>query len=91
MNFGEALEVLKSGGKVARAGWNGKGMFLLLVKGTDGILPREGTPYADLLVAPSGVVNINPHIDMKTATGEMQPGWLASQSDMLSDDWCIVD
>ena len=90
MNFGEALEVLKNGGKVARTGWNGKGMFLLLVPGTVMCVPREGTPYADLAVSPSGVVNINPHIAMKTATGEMQPGWLASQSDMLSDDWCII-
>ena len=31
------------------------------------------------------------YIDMKTATGEMQPGWLASQTDMLSDDWQIVE
>lgn len=91
MSFGHALVALKSGRKVARAGWNGKRMFLVMVPGTPDVEPREGSPYASLLVAPKGVVTINPHIDMKTATGEMQPGWLASQTDMLADDWCIVE
>lgn len=90
MNFGEAIQALKNGSKVARSGWNGKGMFLILVPGSKSIEPKEGSPYADLKVSPSGIVDINPHIDMKTATGEMQPGWLASQTDMLSDDWEIV-
>lgn len=90
MTFGSAIESLKQGKRVARSGWNGKGMFLVLVPGTPGVLPREGSPYASLLVSPNGVVDINPHIDMKTATGEMQPGWLASQTDMLADDWMLV-
>lgn len=90
MNFGEALEVLKEGGTVARTGWNGKGMFLLLVPGMVARLPLEDAPYADSAAPPSGVVRTNAHIAMKTATGEIQPGWLASQSDMLSDDWCII-
>lgn len=84
MNFGEALAALKAGKRVQRAGWNGKGMWLILVPGTPSAQVREGTPYAN---AGLSVVNINPHIDMKTATGEMQPGWLASQTDMLADDW----
>jgi len=37
-----------------------------------------------------GPVDINPHIDMFTADGSMQPGWLASQADMLATDWCVV-
>lgn len=91
MTFGEALRALKNGKKVCRRGWNGKGMFLVYVAGTPDVTPREGTPYADLKVSPQGVVTINPHIDMKTATGEMQPGWLASQTDMLAEDWEIVE
>ncbi len=91
MSFGQALEKLKLGKKVARAGWNGKGMFLIYVGGTSAVEPRAGSPYADLKVSPSGFVDINPHIDMKTATGEMQPGWLASQTDMLADDWLIIE
>jgi hypothetical protein len=89
MSFGHALMVLKDGKKVARAGWNGKGMYLILVNGTKDAKLTEGTPYA---VATGGnIVTINPHIDMMTATGEMQPGWLASQTDMLANDWQLVD
>lgn len=87
MSFGHALHALKAGHRVARAGWNGKGMWLVLVPGTPNVQPREGTPYAN---AGLFQVTINPHIDMMTATGEMQPGWLASQTDMLADDWQIV-
>ncbi|MEM6162051.1 DUF2829 domain-containing protein [Erwinia sp. P6884] len=90
MDFGSALKSLKSGKKVAREGWNGKGMFLILVAGSKSIEPNEGSPYADLKVSPNGVVDINPHIDMKTATGEMQPGWLASQTDILATDWVEI-
>lgn len=45
MNFGNAIECLKDGEKVARAGWNGKGMWLVLVPGTPNAKLREGTPY----------------------------------------------
>ena len=87
MNFGEALHELKAGRKVAREGWNGKGMWLMLVPRSRPMM-TEGSAYhgAGLL----GKVTINAHIDMFTATGEMQPGWLASQSDMLADDWLDV-
>ncbi len=88
MNFGEALEALKAGNRVSREGWNGKGMWLVLIPGTKDAKLTEGTPYEVALK--SNIVTINPHIDMYTATGEMQPGWLASQTDMLSDDWGIV-
>lgn len=88
LKFGDAIEALKAGQKVARSGWNGKGMFLVFVPGTPNVTPREGTPYASAV--PSGTIDINPHIDMKTATGEMQPGWLASQTDMLAEDWQVV-
>lgn len=92
MNFGYALEVLKAGGKVSRAGWNGKGMWLILVDGTKEAQLREGTPYQKALGEPS--CEILPHIDMWTVNAEgrraMLPGWLASQSDMLADDWSEV-
>lgn len=87
MNFGEAIEALKEGNKVARSGWNGKGMWLILVPGTIDINFVDGSAY---FKAGLNQGTINPHIDMKTATGEMQPGWLASQTDMLANDWCVV-
>lgn len=89
MNFGEALDALKLGCKVSRSGWNGKGMFLIYVPGTVDAKLSEGTPYQTALN--SNIVTINPHIDMYTATGEMQPGWLASQTDMLANDWGAVE
>lgn len=88
MNFGEAIAALKEGRKVARLGWNGRGMWLLLVPGTPEVLPESGTPYFKAGITRK--VNINPHIDMFTASGAMQPGWLASQADMLADDWRLV-
>jgi hypothetical protein len=91
MNFGLAIEALKNGHKVARRGWNGKNMFLVYVPSTPNCEFKEGSPYMKALNKASAIANINPHIDMYTATGEFQPGWLASQTDMLADDWMIVD
>lgn len=94
MTFGLAIEALKRGDRVARAGWNGKGMWLLLVPGTPEAVLREGTPYAKALAPEHTSCEILPHIDMWTtnASGRraMLPGWLASQSDMLAEDWHIV-
>lgn len=88
LSFGHAIVSLKAGKKVARSGWNGKGMFLVLQPATVDAKLREGSVYEQALS--SNICTINAHIDMRTATGEMQPGWLASQSDMLADDWYIV-
>ena len=86
-DFGTALKALKAGLKVQREGWNGKGMWLIYVPGTPQALFKDGTPYqkAGLVQA-----DISPHIDMFTADGKMQPGWLASQADMLAEDWSVV-
>jgi hypothetical protein len=86
MNFGQAIEHLKNGQKVARSGWNGKDMFLFLVPGSTFKVNR-----APLLgIYEEGTeVEYHAHIDMKTAQGYVVP-WLASQSDMLSDDWVLV-
>lgn len=88
MNFGLALEALKQGKKVCRSGWNGRGMWLILVPSSPDIRVVAGTPYSNAGITES--VTIGAHIDMFTATGEMQPGWLSSQADMLSEDWQIV-
>jgi hypothetical protein len=92
MDFGEAIKLLKAGHRVRRQGWNGKGMWLLLVPGTAQAQLREGTPYREALGEPE--CEILPHIDMWTTNADgrraMLPGWLASQTDMLSDDWEVV-
>jgi hypothetical protein len=81
-----ALRLLKDGEKVARTGWNGKGMFLFLVPGSTFYVNR-----APLLgIYPEGTrIEYQPHIDMRTAQGTIVP-WLASQSDLLAEDWVIV-
>lgn len=85
-NFGKALELLKEGKKVCRSGWNGKGMFLTLQGGSvvTGTMMRN-KPAKDFYG--DGEVKICPHIDMKAADGSYVVGWLASQTDMLADDW----
>ena len=88
MNFGQAIEALKDNKKVCRSGWNGRGMWLILVAGSKGIRPVAGTPYSNAGITDK--VDIEPHVDMFTAQGNMQPGWLASQTDMLADDWEVL-
>ncbi len=87
MNFGGALEELKEGNKLEREGWNGKNMFIFLVPGSTFIVNR-----APLLgIYPEGTeINYHAHIDMKTADGMVVP-WLASQTDVLANDWKVVD
>jgi hypothetical protein len=92
MDFGEAIKALKAGARVGRKGWNGKGMWLVLVPGTPAAQLREGTPYRNALGLEE--CEILPHIDMWTTNADgrraMLPGWLASQTDMLSDDWGVI-
>jgi hypothetical protein len=86
MNFSDALEIIKQGGKVARAGWNGKGMFVFLVPGSTFTVNRPPL----LGIYPEGAqINYRAHIDMRAADGQIVP-WLASQTDLLANDWQVV-
>jgi len=87
MDFGDAVRALKDGKKVARKGWNGKGMFLYFVPAGN---YSPCTEVAKQLVNEDGLVPYAPYIAMKTAQGYVVP-WLASQTDILSDDWEIVE
>jgi hypothetical protein len=90
VNFAEALAVLHIGKRVTRRGWNGRNMWLLIVPGST-ITVAAGRPLGD--AAPELIdrqVAYRPHIDMFTANGEVVP-WVATQSDLLGDDWEIVD
>lgn len=86
MTFSEALEIIKTKGRVARTGWNGKGMFVFLVNGSTFEVNRE--PLLSIL-GEGVIVNYRSHIDMKTADGSIVP-WVASQTDILADDWELV-
>lgn len=82
MSFGLAVELLKRGAEVARSGWNGKGMWLALI-GTGDYQIEEGALY--------GYENsLLPWIGMKTVDNKFVP-WLASQTDILADDWVVVE
>jgi hypothetical protein len=74
MNFGEALQVLKDGGCVCREGWNGVGLWLELQR--PDAHSKMTLPY----------IYINYPENAKTTPGARVP-WLASQTDMLADDW----
>lgn len=85
-SFSSALVYLKDKRKLAREGWNGKGMFLFLVSGSTFSVNRPPL----LGIYPEGtVINYHSHIDMRTADGTIVP-WVASQTDLLADDWFIV-
>lgn len=82
MDFGEAIRALKQGRGVCREGWNGRNMHLYLedmLSHTVGAGAHKGH-----------VRKYEPTIVMFTAQGLHQPGWLASQADMLAEDWQIV-
>lgn len=76
MNIGEAVELMKLGRKVSSEGWNGKGMWIAIIPA--GNARCSGFDMQDC-------------IGMKTAAHEMQPGWLASQADLLATDWDEVE
>lgn len=89
MTFSEALEHLKHGCKVARTGWNGKHMFVVYREGyMDGIPCNESTAKA-FGYSVGDPFKQRPYLQMRCADGTHQM-WLASQSDLLADDWCIV-
>ena len=96
--YGVALEAAKEGKLIAREGWNGKGMFVFMRPGdeipmnvipTIKSLPDSVKNYfsKQLLESP---VKFTPYLCMKAADGSIVNGWLASQTDMLCDDWCIL-
>lgn len=93
LSFGMAIEAAKKGMKIARSGWNGKGMWVSIschesmkVK-SENFWNSNNKQYAE---ENGGFATVLPSFTMKTATGEIQMGWLASQSDMLAEDWIIV-
>lgn len=81
MTFGLALEALKKGCKVARKGWNGKGIYIEMQRPDEH--SKMTLPY--IYIVTNGLVTENPD-----APKGVVP-WLASQTDMLSEDWIIVE
>ena len=99
--FGVAIAQLKRGYRVARKGWNGKNMWIALTQSLVFDARYEKHGHAAKLLSDEfqadlphdgteNVIKILPHIDMRTTDGSMVVGWLASQTDMLANDWYIV-
>lgn len=95
MRFGEAIEHVHRGEKIARKGWNGKEMYVYLTEGrgipTDKWLSRMPSQKLTEVEKERGNVIIKPHLDMMNAQGERIIGWSATQSDMLAIDWYVVE
>ncbi len=86
LDFGQAINLLKDGKKVAREGWNGKSMFLYYVPANK--YPAS-TKIGESIADTDGKVEYGAYIAMKTAQGNVVP-WLASQTDVLAIDWTEV-
>lgn len=89
LSFGLAIEAMKKGEKVARKGWNGKGMFIYYVP--ENVYPANGNKLGTMNgVFENDLVPYGAYIAMKTAQNNVVP-WLASQTDVLAEDWEIVE
>lgn len=86
-NFGSAISAIKKGYKVARTGWNGNGMHIFLLHGRS-IQSRVTECYGNGIAEETPVVMDS--ICMYTAQKTVVVGWIASQADMLAEDWEIV-
>jgi hypothetical protein len=93
MNFGKALELLKEGKKVCREGWVKEGVFIVLMPAL--YLPPFSTADTNRKVndrtakwiGEDNPLDCQPYIASYNNQKKWQPGWLASQSDMLAEDW----
>lgn len=96
MNFGHAIQAMEDGHAVSRAGWNGKGMFIVMMPPL--YLPPYNTQDTSRKVndrtakwiGPDAPLDCLPYFAMYTADKKWLPGWLASQTDMMAKDWGIV-
>lgn len=111
LNFGNAIEALKEGKRVARKGWNGKNMFVFMrpadelnvefvVDKVKSLPQSVKTFYLQDIINEKGErvpveendnVKFTAYLCMKAADGTIVNGWLASQTDMLAEDWSILD
>lgn len=90
MSFGSALELLKIGFKVARKGWNGKGMFVVYQKGyPDGIPCNKNTAEA-WGMNEGDLFKCNPYLQIKNVDGSHSM-WVPSIGDVLAEDWYVVE
>ena len=92
-NFSEALYAIKSGHRVVRKGWNGKGMWVCLGAGNPAVAAADfwNQHTRQFALDNGGTAQVQPYLLMKNAQGVIQMGWAPTQSDLLADDWYIVE
>jgi hypothetical protein len=86
VDFGAVLNALKAGGRAARDGWNGKGMWIALQPGYPQGVPANANSAKAFHVNEGDTIVIRPYLAMRTVDGEYVP-WVASQTDILAEDW----
>ena len=89
LTFGEAIQLSKLGHKIARAGWNGKNMFVVYQKGYPEGIPCNANTAEAFGLNEGDLFKCRPYLQMMCADGSAQM-WLASQSDILEEDWMVV-
>lgn len=89
MDFGKALERLRDGDRLAREGWNGKGMFVVLQAGYPDGIPINANTSQATGIKQGTVCRFRPYLMMRTVNGEFVP-WVASQTDLLAEDWATA-
>lgn len=109
LNFGQAIEALKEGKRVARQGWNGKEMFIFerpadeltpafivdkvksLPQSVKNFIAKKYGNETHYVSGDEITVKFGAYLCMYAADGSIVNGWLASQTDMLAEDWVILD
>lgn len=90
MSFGQAIEAAKRGYKVGRIGWNGSGMYLVIMDGYPNGVPANQETADKHGLELGELISIRPYWALKTAQNDIAM-WAPSGSDSLADDWVIVD
>ena len=90
MNFGCAIEALKHGMKVARKGWNGKGMFIVYQKGYPQGIPCNKQTAEAWGMNEGDLFRCEPYLQIQTVNGSHSM-WVPSINDCLAEDWEVVD
>lgn len=90
LTFGLATEASKKGFKIARRGWNGKGMFVVYQKGYPQGIPCNKQTADAFGINEGDLFICNPYLQIKNVDGSCSM-WVPSINDCLADDWCIID
>jgi hypothetical protein len=90
MDFGKALELLKKGYHLARKGWNGKGMFVVMQKGYPQGIPCNKQTALAWGMKEGDLFRCEPYFQIKMTNGSHSM-WVASTNDLLAEDWEVVD